>query len=361
MDVVALAQAGIIEAVAPLGTALTETQLEMLWRIADAPLLCFDGDTAGQRAAMRAITRALPMLAPARSLGIVRLPAGLDPDDLIRERGAQAMRDLLAKPISLVETLWTFERDAQPLTSPEAKAGLKARLLAHVETIADQDIRALYRRDLLDRFSAFAYPPRAPAPNRSGGRSAWRGPAAPPPGLSHEARETLGKLMHGGQRQALLAATLAGLERHPDQINRHAEALSRLAQHHPEAANLIETLLELAERLDSRAEAAICSSSGQPAPPADTPYAFLRKGTEAGDACEELAEAVSLLVEKPALEAALAATITRFDSDPDGSFAEQARLRTQLNNVEQRLRDFGRRKAALAAPHTITPQDAETN
>jgi DNA primase len=167
--------------------------------------------------------------------------------------------------------------------------------------------------------------------------------------------------MHGGQRQALLAATLAGLERHPDQINRHAEALSRLAQHHPEAANLIETLLELAERLDSRAEAAICSSSGQPAPPADTPYAFLRKGTEAGDACEELAEAVSLLVEKPALEAALAATITRFDSDPDGSFAEQARLRTQLNNVEQRLRDFGRRKASLAAPHTITPQDAETN
>ena len=215
MDVIALAQAGIAEAVAPLGTALTEMQLELLWRMAEVPVLCFDGDAAGQRAAMRAIARALPLLAPMRSLGIVRLPAGLDPDDLIRQRGAEAMRRLLDEPASLVDTLWAFERDAQPLATPEAKAGLKARLMAHVETIADPEVKSLYRRELSDRFSAFAYPPRAPksAAPQGGQRGAWRGPAAPPPGLSEAARAALGALMAGGQTKALLTATLAGLAR----------------------------------------------------------------------------------------------------------------------------------------------------
>lgn len=362
LDVVALAQAGIAEAVAPLGTALTEMQLELLWRMAEVPALCFDGDAAGQRAAMRAVTRALPMLAPMRSLGIVRLPAGLDPDDLIRQRGAQAMRDLLDQPASLIDTLWQFERDAQSLTSPESKAGLKARLMAHVDTIGDPDIRALYRRDLNDRFSAFAYPPREPRLQynpRQGQRSAWRGPAAPPPRLSEQARSTLHALMTGGQKKALLAATLAGFTRYPQEIQRHAEALCELARHHPETANLIESLLEVAETLDSHGQAAIWNEIGQPAPPADTPFAFLREGTEVGDACEELAEAVSLLVERPALEAALAATIARFENDPEGSFSEQARLRLQLRTVEERLMVFGRRKAALASPQVNGPPTRE--
>jgi DNA primase len=356
LDVVALAQVGIAEAVAPLGTALTELQLELLWRMAEVPVLCFDGDTAGQRAAMRAVARALPLLAPMRSLGIVRLPAGLDPDDLIRERGAQAMHKLLGEPASLVDTLWAFERDAQPLASPEAKAGLKARLMAHVDTIGDPDVQALYRRDLLDRFSAFAYPPRLPRQqSKTGTRGTWRGPVAPPPRLSEDARATLGALMKGGQKKALLAATLAGLARYPQEIGRHAEALSRLARHNPDIAQLIETLFEFAESLDSSGQAAIWGGLGQPAPPADTPFAFLREGTEAGDACEELAEAVSLLVERPALEAALAAATARFESDPEGSFMEQARLRTQLRTVDERLRDFGRRRAALAAPSVNGP------
>jgi DNA primase len=362
LDVIALAQAGIPEAVAPLGTALTEMQLELLWRMAEVPVLCFDGDSAGQRAAMRAVTRALPLLAPMRSLGIVRLPAGLDPDDLIRQRGAKAMQDLLARPSSLIDTLWEFEKGAQPLASPEEKAGLKARLLAHVDTIGDPDIRALYRRDLLDRYSAFAYPPRQPRQQSTawqGKREGWRGPAAPPPRLSEQARNTLNALITGGQRKALLVATLAGLTRYPSEIQRHAESLCELARHHPEIANLIESLLEVAETLDSHGQAAIWGELGQPAPPADTPFAFLREGTEVGDACEELAEAVSLLVERPALEAALAATTARFQSDPEGSFAEQARLRSQLRTVEERLRNFGRRKAALAPPTGNGPPTRE--
>lgn len=365
MDVVALAQAGIMDAVAPLGTALTEMQLEMLWRMVAAPILCFDGDAAGQRAAMRAITRALPMLAPMRSLGIVRLPTGLDPDDLIRERGAKAMQELLGQPASLIDTLWTFERDAQALTTPEAKAGLKARLMAHVETIGDGDVKALYRRELSERFSAFAFPPRTAAPPRqqsqTGRPGNWRSAPLPPPRLSDEARIRLSGLMQGGSRQTLLTATLAGLARFPQEVERHAEALVQLARHHPDSAEIIESLIEFAETLDSRPPSAIWGGLGQPAPPADSPFAFLREGTEAGDACEELAEAVSLLVERPALEAALAATIARFESDPEGSLAEQARLRSQLAAVNERLKQFGRRKAAMPASEGETPRQAGTD
>ncbi|MEM7700880.1 MAG: DNA primase [Pseudomonadota bacterium] len=348
MDVVALAQAGFHDAVAPLGTALTEAQLEMLWRLVEIPVLCFDGDAAGQRAAMRAITRALPMLAPMRTLAIVRLPAGLDPDDLIKDQGPKAMAKLLAEPTSLLDALWQAERDAQPLSSPETKAGLKKRLMDHVDTIGDQDIRALYRRELLDRFSAFAYPPRESRGFNTGPskRGPWRpGNAAPQP-LSPTARATLQRVLSGGQRATLLSAVIAGLLRHPSEIERHAEALSRLARLEPNAAPAIESIIELTERLDSHAQSAIFEAHGLPAPPDDLRYAFLREGTDPGDACEELAEAVSLLVQKPAIEAALAATIARFDEDPEGCFAEQTRLRTQLTAIEDRLKAFGRRKAA---------------
>jgi DNA primase len=364
MDVIALANAGIADVVAPLGTALTEMQLELLWRMTDAPVLCFDGDAAGQRAAMRAIARALPLLAPMRSLSIVRLPAGLDPDDLIKAQGKGAMEKLLASPANLVDTLWEFERDAQPLVTPEAKAGLKARLMTHVETIVDPEIKSLYRRELGDRFSAFAYPPRPPRPAQApyqppqnrGARGPWRGTPLPPPGLSEEARARLSGIMGGGQRQGLLNAVIAGLARFPQEITRHTEALSALARHDRKAAALIESLFELAETLDSQAATAICDKSSQPAPPADIRYAFLDEGTSTGDSCEELAEAVSLLVERPALEAALAATIARFDGDPEGSFAEQTRLRAQLMTVDERLKAFGRRKAAPVA----TGDDAAT-
>ena len=162
MDAIALANAGIQEAVAPLGTALTENQIELLWRQVEQPILCFDGDNAGQRAAMRAVARALPMLRPAHSLSIVRMPSGLDPDDLIREKGVTALEELLGQPSSLLDTLWDFEKAASPLNSPEDKAGFKARLLEHVENIQHPDIRALYKRELLERFSSFAFPPRPP-------------------------------------------------------------------------------------------------------------------------------------------------------------------------------------------------------
>ena len=155
--------------------------------------------------------------------------------------------------------------------------------------------------------------------------------------------------MSGGQRASLLSAVIAGLVRHPEEIARHSEALSRLALNEPNAAPAIESLMELAETLDSRGPNAISELQGLPAPPVNHQFAFLREGTNPGEAREELAEAVSLLALKPALETAMAATIARFDEDPEGALVEQARLREQLHTVDERLKEFGRKKAGAPA------------
>jgi DNA primase len=364
MDVIALAQAGIAEAVAPMGTALTEHQLELLWRQVERPILCFDGDAAGQRAGLKAILRALPMLRPGHTLGIVRLPAGRDPDDLIRQQGTAAMEALLASPQSLGEALWQFEHAAAPLATPEAKAGLKARLLEHVETIQHPDIRALYRRELMERFSAFAFPPRPPKDWKPGKWTPGQRRADAPQRSSPEITARLQRLAQGGARDGFAAAVLSGLARHPDQIARHEEALLQLARRDRNVAPAIDALLDLAESLDSPGVAPISGPIGLPAHPDRNHYAFLHEGNSPEDAREDLAEAVSLLVERPALEAALAASTLRFDSDPEGSIAEQGRLRERLLALDARLRRFGRKRAATARPEIsrdpASAQDAQT-
>jgi len=346
MDAIALANAGIREAVAPLGTALTENQIELLWRQVERPILCFDGDKAGQRAAMRAISRALPMLRPAHSLAIVRLPTGMDPDDVIRDQGVGAIEQLLAEPASLLDTLWDFEKAAAPLNSPEDKAGLKARLLDHVDSIQHPDIRALYKRELLERFSAYAFPPRPPREFRPRGEWQKGGFKPPAPSLSPEARDSLTRAMAGGARDSLTRAVIAGLVKFPDQILRHEDALSDLARRDQNVGPALDSLLEAAETLDLSAQSTISLERGLPAPPAKTLFAFLDEGIDPGDAREDLAEAVSLLVERPALESALAEATARFERDPEGSIAEQGRLRERLLALNERLKRFGRRKAA---------------
>ena len=346
MDAIALANAGIREAVAPLGTALTENQIELLWRQVERPILCFDGDKAGQRAAMRAISRALPMLRPAHSLAIVRLPTGMDPDDVIRDQGVGAIEQLLAEPASLLDTLWDFEKAAAPLNSPEDKAGLKARLLDHVDSIQHPDIRALYKRELLERFSAYAFPPRPPREFRPRGEWQKGGFKPPAPSLSPEARDSLTRAMAGGARDSLTRAVIAGLVKFPDQILRHEDALSDLARRDQNVGPALDSLLEAAETLDLSAQSTISLERGLPAPPAKTLFAFLDEGIDPGDAREDLAEAVSLLVERPALESALAEATARFERDPEGSIAEQGRLRERLLALNEHLKRFGRRKAA---------------
>lgn len=148
MDAIALAEAGIGHAVAPLGTALTEDQLAMLWQAASEPILCFDGDAAGVRAANRSIDRAMPFLSPERQLFFTLLPEGLDPDDLIREQGVPAMYSALDGALPLIEVLWRRERDAEPLDTPERQAGLEARLKRATEAIQHPGVKSAYEQAL---------------------------------------------------------------------------------------------------------------------------------------------------------------------------------------------------------------------
>ena len=152
MDVIALAQAGIAEAVAPLGTALTEAQLERLWRMVDVPILCLDGDSAGQKAALRAAHRALPLLTPGKSLSFVPLPPGQDPDDVIRVGGAPAFEELLRLPVPLAHTLYVSERSSAATDTPEGRAGLRSSLQSLAASIANPLVKNEYGRAFNDLF-----------------------------------------------------------------------------------------------------------------------------------------------------------------------------------------------------------------
>ena len=130
---------------APLGTALTEEQIETLWKLVEEPVLCFDGDNAGQRAAGRAAERALPLLKPGKSIRFAFLPEGQDPDSLLAEQGPAALRNILDAAQPLAEVVWDIERRAGPTDTPERMAGLKARLRQQASRIAEPTVREQYR------------------------------------------------------------------------------------------------------------------------------------------------------------------------------------------------------------------------
>ncbi|NBC34428.1 MAG: DNA primase [Alphaproteobacteria bacterium] len=173
MDVISLVRAGFEAAVAPLGTALTEEQIAELWRLAPVPVLCFDGDTAGVRAAWRAAERLLPHLKPDHSVRFAWLPAGEDPDSLVRRGGAAAMRRVLEGAQPLADMVWRQHVAGRPFDTPESRAGLKAALEAVAGRIADDGVRAHYRREFRLRLDA-AFPWR-PAARHPGGRNGNRG------------------------------------------------------------------------------------------------------------------------------------------------------------------------------------------
>jgi DNA primase len=154
MDVIALTQGGIGGAVAPLGTALTEQQLEELWRLAPSPILCFDGDAAGSRASARAADLGLPLLSPDRTLRVARLPAGEDPDTLVRHRGGEAMRGLLSSAVPLADALYELLRETGSGDTPEQRAVLLRRLDEAARRIGDKALSREYRETLRSKFYA---------------------------------------------------------------------------------------------------------------------------------------------------------------------------------------------------------------
>src|SRR5215475_7541932 len=166
IDVIAMVTSGFAGAVAPLGTALTENQLALLWKMADEPILCFDGDRAGQKAAYRAADLALPHLKPGKSLRFALLPEGQDPDDLARSGGRGAIEEVISAARPLADVLWSREIEGGSFPTPERRAGLEARIGELANSVRDEVVRRYYREDLVQRLQrTFApepvrFPPR---------------------------------------------------------------------------------------------------------------------------------------------------------------------------------------------------------
>ena len=235
MDVIALAQAGFTNAVAPLGTALTETQIALLWRFAPEPILCFDGDKAGRAAALRGAERALPLLKPGFSLRFAMMPSGKDPDDICRREGPAAMAEVLKAAAPLSEVVWNQLLAEHPYDTPERKAGFEAHAMAKAGQIADDTVRNQYRQLFKNKLFELFRPPRTPGGAYQGGRGGqkpFRGPktgprpafpmAFPRPGTGTEASR-------GGEsrvlRERILLATTLN---HPEIGDRVEERLGAL-------------------------------------------------------------------------------------------------------------------------------------
>ena len=356
MDAIALAQAGFGEAVAPLGTALTEQQITMLWRMVPKPLLCFDGDAAGQKAAFRAAQRALGGLKPGHSLEFVTLPEGQDPDDLVRSAGPRAFADLLDASEPLVERIWQTELAAEPVDTPEDRAGLKQRLGVHVANIADTEIRLHYAdafRERIDTLFARREQPYRPTQQK---RGPWK-PNAPPP-ASHEA-----KAIGSQGSDILVRGVLAALLREPTQIIRHQETLASFVPRDPDHARLLSAMLDSAllhngkETLDSAAILTILGDDLYNMAQAllqggGTAFGFNRLSGDrelaGAQAFRQLDEAIRLMKQRPELEAALQRATELASTDlNEANFAEQQRLRQEKQEFDMRLAALLQREDVL--------------
>ena len=275
VDVIAMVTAGFGGAVAPLGTALTENQLALLWKMADEPILCFDGDRAGQKAAYRAADLALPALLPGKSLRFALLPEGQDPDDLARSGGRVAIEEVISAARPLVDMLWSREIEGGSFATPERRAALEARINELANGIRDEVLRRYYRQDLLDRLhrmfapdagrggyargnfrggggseSGRGFAPRNGFSQGQAGRFAPRGGRGPgagaapviSPGPYQAASPQLATSpIMRGQRSAMSrreALILQSLINHPWLLHDHLEEVAMLELAHPEATKL---------------------------------------------------------------------------------------------------------------------------
>lgn len=370
MDVIALDRAGIDEVVAPNGTAVTEAQLERMWRLDPAPILCFDGDSAGQKAAIRAATRALPLLGPERTLRFVELPAGQDPDDLVRSAAAtvgvggaaqqkaatvevggaaqqkahKAIEALLAEPEPLHDRLWRHERDAQPLTTPESRAGLRQRLIEHSQSIGDPQLRRLYRDQWLDRFTSEFASVRQPfqrrPQNRFDKRTGRWAPPAPP------ASDTARAIGRSGIDTATARALVFGFASFPEALPTHIEQLAHLAIADRSLSALRDRIVDAAlaqSALDRHKLATILQNAGasealeQAGRAGGIGFSFTRCDTDPERAVRDLGVAIDALSAEEEIGAALNEATERLKAGEVDAFDEQLRLHCAREEIKQRL------------------------
>jgi DNA primase len=342
MDVIALDQAGIGEVVAPLGTALTDAQLERLWRLDGQPICCFDGDAAGRKAAVRAAMRALPHLAPERTLRFVALPAGQDPDDLVKSGGKAAVEALLASPEPLVERLWQHEVDAAPLDTPEARAGLKQRLMDHAGAIADPSVRQLYRDEWLRKFDALVRPQRDTArslyPRREWNKRGGKFTAPAPPTL-----ESTRGVYKSGIEAPIARALLGGFLLYPEALHDHVEELAHLNIADRGCASLRDHLVQIAmsgQHLDREGLKTIlgAEAAGIDVRRGAMRFSFTQTGSNPEVALNDLGSALEAVIARGEIELALKEATRRLEEDfSDSAYAEQQRLIQAQKSYNDRL------------------------
>ena len=280
VDVIAMVSAGFEATVAPLGTALTTEQLVLLWKMADEPTLCFDGDDAGRRAAYRAVDLALPLLRPGKSLKFASLPEGHDPDDLVRAGGREAINEVLGAARPLAQVLWMRETEAGAFDTPERRAALEARLGEVTAAIGDDSVRKYYRRDFGDRLrrlfeldegpKAARHAKRANSEWRMANRGAGSGRYSPlgtrhSPAATRYSPFAIRSLSHGepyvvaspqlasssvlrGHRAAIPrreALILQAVANHPWLAHDHLEELSAIEFRHADTQRLKGALIDL--------------------------------------------------------------------------------------------------------------------
>jgi DNA primase len=351
MDVIALAQAGIDEAVAPLGTALTEDQIILAWRQVPVPILAFDGDAAGQRAAMRAAMRALPLLKAGYSLSLLTLPPGKDPDDVVKSGGAAAFNALAKNAQPLVTFLWQQALANQRGDTPEDRAAVKAQLMEWIETIADRDVAAHYRRDLLDRYGARFFPPREARAAQAGTRRPGSRSSAPQ-GVSQAVDATLAQ------------AILRGLLLHPSLIAQRIDLLCQLQFPDRADAALLDAMIDAVSfnpGLDQQALLTILAPLDEynravSLLRADrVQLSFTRSLADDAGAQPPLDSAAIALLDQllgalaawPEVTRSLASAEARVrESLDETSWAEQQRCRAMQQSLLERLKDFAEQASA---------------
>lgn len=367
VDVIAMTSAGFPAVVAPLGTALTPDQSELLWKMAEEPILCFDGDRAGRKAAYRAIDMALPLIGPGRSLGFALLPEGRDPDDLVRAGGHEAASQLLSHVLPLADLIWIRETENKVFATPERRAGLERRFGDIAREIRDETLRRHYQAEFKARLFEFF--------NRGGSRRFARERAAR--GFAYNSR-----LQKFGEPQSNLAAppmvsqSLANsslfrpgtpsllpreglilllLLNHPGLIDRHAEDLAEIEFSSSQAGALRDALLASAGHdpttepgLDEPSLRAVAEEQGfgpillkLDMMAAHASHWYIQAGAAEADADEVLKQALSLHRRAKALHREL--QLAELALGKDSSEANLGRLK----DIQAQLSSLGGTEAAL--------------
>ncbi len=349
MDVIALVTSGFEGAVAPLGTAVTEDQLRLIWRLSGEPVVALDGDAPGLRAGQRLAELALPLLAAGQGLRFALLPAGEDPDDVLRAGGAPAMQAMIDRALPMVRLLWEREIAGQVFDSPERRAALDQRLRGLLARIQDRSLREHYaeefrrlRRELFaDRAGPFRWTPRGKPRAPSAPLPATRGSllAAAPGAVEEELRE---------------AMILARLFAHPDLIAQFEDALWRLAPQSEAHRALVDILLDAARRTPPPDSAELRETGGAAleallARPYLTRAPLLEAATDAERVALCLAEDFAILTARRAARQEIAEAMRDVDALPDEG------MTWRLSQAAAALQNSGRSDA----PPTDMGEDRE--